>query len=200
MSNKQKISLKDPEYIIALGVTIISLCALVVSVQQTRIMKEERELMREYSRASVWPRLEFGLSKGHGEDGRINKFAFTLSNSGVGPAIITDVKVMYNGEIASDWWNLFEMQEIPDSIETYITNESFNDRIIKIGELREVLNLDNNPDLANALYYSMQGVTIDIYYESIYGEKWKYAIGENDVETIEVPDFQGLTEEEQFNS
>ncbi|MEO0789676.1 MAG: hypothetical protein AAFY36_13475, partial [Bacteroidota bacterium] len=60
-----KASFTEPQNLIAVGVTIISLCALVVSLQQTRIMQEERELIREYSRASVWPRIEFGVSKGH---------------------------------------------------------------------------------------------------------------------------------------
>lgn len=199
MERKSKINFRDPEYIIALGVTVISLCALVVSVMQTQIMKEERELMREYSRASVWPRLEFGLSKAHNDDRSIDHLALNLSNSGVGPAIITDVKVMYEGKTASDWWNLFKIQEIPDSIETYITNRNFNDRIIKIGETLEVLKLDDNPELAQAFLERMGKLSIDIYYESIYGEKWRYVIGEEE-KTIKAMEFKGLPKEEQFNN
>ncbi|MEL7006231.1 MAG: hypothetical protein AAFN93_26415 [Bacteroidota bacterium] len=200
MEEKPKIDFRNPEYIIAIGVTIISLCALVVSVMQTQIMKEERELMREYSRASVWPRLEYGFSKGYNDDRSIKHFVLKLSNSGVGPAIITDVKVMYKGKIATDWWNLFDIQEIPDSVETYISNSNFNGRIIKIGETLEILNLDNNPKLAQAFFERMDSISIDIHYKSIYDEKWKYEILKGDNKTIKVDDFQGLPTEEQFRN
>ena len=195
MSQPPKFSFKDPQNIIAIGVTLISVCALVVSLMQTRIMKEERELLREYSRASVWPRLELGSAKGHDEDdGSINQFHLELTNSGVGPAIITDVKVTYKDKVVNDWWHLFQIQEVPDSIETYITNMVFNNRIIKIGETIEILNLDNNPLLAQAFLERAKGLNIDIYYESIYKEKWKY----NGDETIKLENFEGLPDEEQF--
>ena len=125
VSQEPKSKLSDPQNIIALGVTIISLCAFIVSVYQTQIMQEERELMREYSRASVWPRLALSASKGHNsEDGRINHFELFIMNNGIGPAIITDVKVTYKDTVANDWWELFKLQGIPDSIETDITNAS----------------------------------------------------------------------------
>lgn len=166
---------------------------------QTRIMQEERELLREYSRASVWPSLELGLSKAHDkENGSITQLVFNLTNSGVGPAIITDVKVSYKGKTASDWWDLFEIQEIPDSIETYINNASFNRRIIKIGETFEVLNLNNNRPLAQAFFKRLEGLSFQIYYESIYGEVWKYELSSSNEGVDKLESFEGLPEEDQF--
>ena len=196
MNQKKNTRFKNPQNIIAIGVTIISLCALLVSLMQTGIMKEERELMREYSRASVWPRVEWSSHKSHNPDDRsIEKFVIYLSNSGVGPAIITDVKVTYNGKIANNWWDIFQYQEIPDSIETTISNRSFNGRILKIGETLEILNLNHNPPLAEAFYNRIEGLEVEIYYESIYKEKWKYDI-EN---TTKLEQFEGLKIEEQFD-
>ncbi|MEO0788675.1 MAG: hypothetical protein AAFY36_08440 [Bacteroidota bacterium] len=120
----------------------------------------------------------------------------SLTNSGVGPAIITDVKVTYNDEVAEDWWHLFELQGVPDTIETYITNSGFNGRILKIGETLKILDLSDNPNLAQFFMEHGEGISIDIYYESIYKEKWKF----NTEETIELDDFEGLPEEEQFKS
>jgi len=95
---------RDPQNIIAVGVTVISLCALIVSVFQTSLLNEERELLREYSRASVWPHLEITLGKSHDKnDESISQLSLILTNSGVGPAIITDVKVTYNDTIAKNW-------------------------------------------------------------------------------------------------
>ncbi|MEM8583987.1 MAG: hypothetical protein AAGF87_06955 [Bacteroidota bacterium] len=194
--SQQKTGFKEPQNLIAIGVTVISLCALAVSFQQTRIMQEERELIREYSRASVWPRVELGVAKGHNpEDGSINTFFLNLTNSGVGPAIITDVRIAHKDEPAEDWWHLFELQGVPDSIDTYITNAVFNGRILKIGETLTVLDLTDNTNLAQFFLENAEHLSIDIYYESIYKEKWKF----NGEETVELTDFEGLPEEEQFN-
>ena len=195
MDESKKSILKNPQNVIAIGVTIISLCALIVSVQQTRIMREEGELMREYSRTSVWPRIEMRTHKAHNpQDKSIEKLTMSLTNSGIGPAIITDVKISYKGKIVNDWWELFKYQEIPDSIETTLNNASFNNRIIKIGEVVEILNFNDNPSLAGEFYKRVEGLEIELYYESIYHEQWKYD-GEN---TVKLEHFKGLSEEEQF--
>ncbi len=191
-----KSNFKDPQTIIAIGVTIISLCALGVSLLQTHIMQEERELQREYSRASVWPRIEMRFEKGYDvNDGNLNKLVLNLTNSGVGPAIITDVKVTYEGIVVNDWWDLFEKQGIPDSIRTTINRSGFNDQVMKIGETLEILNLADNLPLAQAFLERKNGLSIVIYYESIYKEKWKYD-GE---QTVKLTSFEELPQEEQFH-
>jgi hypothetical protein len=185
----------DPQNIIAVGVTVISLCALIVSIHQTMVLKEEKELMREHSRASVWPYLEFGSEKGHDlNDNSINHFTLSISNNGVGPAIITDVRVSYNDTIAQNWWKLFNIQGIPDSIDYSISNRSFNGLVMQPGKFFEILNFDINLPLANEFYKRLEGLSIEIYYESIYGEKWKFDKGT----TTKLENFNGLPEEEQF--
>lgn len=186
---------RDPQNIIAVGVTVISLCALIVSSIQTKVLIEEQELMREFSRASVWPHLEIGSEKSQNKkDGSIIQLSLNLTNSGVGPAIITDVKVSYNDTIAKNWWNLFDIMKIPDSIEKYIGNRRFNRQVIKIGETVKILNFNDNLPLANEFYERLKGLSIEIYYESIYGEKWKTHQGK----TTKLEDFKGLPKEEQF--
>jgi len=196
MSEPKESKLKNPQNVIAIGVTIISLCALIVSVQQTQIMKEERELMREHSRKSVWPRIEWGTMKSENPiDKSVEKFAISLTNSGIGPAIITDVRITYKGTITHNWWDLFRHQEIPDTINTNISNRSFNNKIVKVGETIEILNLDHNPSLANAFYQRLKGMKIEIYYESIYEERWKY----DGQHTVKLDAPASIPDEEQFN-
>lgn len=186
----------EPQNIIAVGVTIISLCALLVSLKQTSILKEQQELMRKHSKASVWPNLEVAIGKGHNkEDRSICQFEISLNNSGIGPAIITDVKISYNDTTSKNWWHLFEIQEIPDSIEKYISNRGFNGKVLQAGENIEILNLDDNLPLANAFYERLKGVSIEIYYESIYEEKWKNCDGV----ITKLDNFEGLPDEEQFH-
>lgn len=193
-NQKLKALFKDPQTFIAIGVTIISLCALIVSLMQTTIMREERELMREHSRASVWPSLSLTRSKSHNPDNSLAAFSLILSNDGVGPAIITDVKVTYKGKEAEDWWELFDIMEIPDTINTAIGTSSFNETVVKIGESKLILNLDNNLPLAQEFYKYWDEVKMDIYYKSIYDEQWKYDLDNS----MKLEGFKGLTEEEQF--
>jgi len=188
---------RDPQNIIAVSVTIISLCALIVSVIQMNLLREERELMREHARASVWPHLEIHSGKAFDKDGSLKSLNLSLTNSGVGPAIITDVKISYNDTIAHSWWELFDILNIPDSIDTRINNHRFNKRVIKIGETIEILNLDDNLPLANAfikLSSNKKSISFEIYYKSIYNERWKFANGK----TIKLENFEGLPKEEQF--
>ena len=186
----------NPQNIIAVGVTVISLCALIVSMIQTKDLQEQRELIHEQARASVWPHIEFIFEQGHDlKDKSINHLVISLSNSGVGPAIITDVKVSYRGTIVKNWAKLFDIQEIPDSIDTHITNRGFNGMVVQTGKTVEILNLDINLPLANAFYERIEGISIEIYYESIYGEKWKF-----DGTTTKLKNFTGLPEEEQFRN
>ncbi len=100
----------------------------------------------------------------------------------------------YNDTIAKNWWNLFDIMKIPDSIEKYIGNRRFNRQVIKIGETVKILNFNDNLPLANEFYERLKGLSIEIYYESIYGEKWKTHQGK----TTKLEDFKGLPKEEQF--
>lgn len=65
--------------IVALSAVLIGICALVVSVVQVRIMREEQH-------ASVWPRLVLAQSYSQGR-----RFGVVVSNPGIGPAVVKSV-------------------------------------------------------------------------------------------------------------
>lgn len=191
----------DPQNIIAVGVTLISACALVVSIYQTRIMTEQRELMFQQAKASVWPHISMGVSKGHNHDGSIANFMLGLGNVGVGPAIIKGVRVSYKGQATEHWWDLFKQFEKPDSIETYVSNSRINDRIVRIEEEFVALNLDNNLPLAQIYYREAPNIKFEILYESIYGDKWLYTYCFDQKDTTKAVDQDFvISEEEQFKS
>ena len=104
-NNTPKSFFRNPQNIIALAVSLISICAIVVSIKQTQIMSEQRALMHKQAKASVWPRLNVGISKSHSlEDYSIDMFAVIIGNAGVGPAIITDARVTFDGRQAENIW------------------------------------------------------------------------------------------------
>ncbi|MEM6877317.1 MAG: hypothetical protein AAF544_02065, partial [Bacteroidota bacterium] len=45
--------------ITTIAVTIISLCALVVSIYQTKLLAEQQELATKAEKAQLWPNLDF---------------------------------------------------------------------------------------------------------------------------------------------
>lgn len=178
MSHDSTNPLKNPEYIIAFGIALISICALVVSIQQTRIMSEQRALMHQQAKASVWPRLILGIGKSHDIDDRsVTDYRISVSNEGVGPAIIKDVRVLYKGEPMKNWWELFQKFEPDESMQLYVTNSTISGSIIRQGDNTRILSLKNNLPLANLFYEHSEHIVFEIVYESIYGDQWKYATG-----------------------
>lgn len=193
--------IREPQNIIALGVTLISICALAVSIMQTRIMAEQRVLMYEQAKASVWPRLEIIMGKSHSaEDYQITDLKLSITNGGVGPAIITDMRVSYSDAPVKNWWYLFEKFNLPDSIPTYIGNMDINNSIIKIGGNTKFLNFSHNLQLAQFYYENRKHIKIEIWYESIYHDKWKIICFEGNCLTEEVSADFSLPSEEQFEN
>ena len=149
---------------------------MIVSIMQTKIMAEQRILMHEQAKASVWPRLEIGVSKSHNiENYSVLDFKLYLENNGVGPAIITDVRVSFDEDAVEHWWELIDNFQLPDSINTHIGNAAFNKQIVRDGELVKILDLEKNLPIAQAFYEHLEKVKIEVCYESIYGDKWCYS-------------------------
>ena len=162
----------EPQNIIAIGVTIISICALMVSIMQTRIMAEQRVLMHEQAKVSVWPRLEISRGKGHTPtDYKVTSYVLNITNAGVGPAIVTDMKISYSDRVAKNWGYVFLNFNLPDSIPTYIGNSDVNNSIVKIGQDLTFLNLDSNLELAQKYFEHENNIKIEVWYKSIYGDK-----------------------------
>lgn len=202
MENQSRNPLRNPEYIMAFGVVMISVCALVVSIRQTTIMSEQRALMHEQAKASVWPRLSLGVSKGHNvEDGSLKDYQISVTNDGVGPAIIKNVRVLYKGEPKTGWGRLFVSFDLPEGTPTYMTNSSISQTIIRQGEGVRVLSLKNNLQLAEILYANTEHLQFEIYYESIYGDQWKYSTGlngEGEITEEVLPVVEEFAKEEAF--
>jgi hypothetical protein len=66
-----KETIKEPQILIAICVVALSLCALFVSLFQAKIMNEQRDLMLNQAKVSVWPRLEININKSHILDGSV---------------------------------------------------------------------------------------------------------------------------------
>ncbi|MEQ9403753.1 MAG: hypothetical protein RIM99_09225 [Cyclobacteriaceae bacterium] len=195
--------LKNPEYLIAFGVVLISVCALVVSIRQTTIMSEQRALMHQQAKAAVWPRLAMSVGKSHSiEDNSVTDYRITVSNAGVGPAIIKYVNVSFKGQPVSNWWELFRKFEMDENIPLYITNSTISQSIIRQGDDLRILSLGDNLPLAQEFLKNSGDITFEIFYESIYGDMWKYSAGltSSDDTTESIETDLVFSQEEEFKS
>lgn len=177
MENKSfKESFKDPQMIIAICVVLVSFCALFVSLFQAKVMNEQRDLMLQQAKASVWPRIEFGVGKSQELSGKITAYRLAMSNKGVGPALITGIKITYDSKLMKTWGDIFRELELDDSVNFMSSNSAFNDIVLQTGATTEILDLSNNIPLAQAFYDNASKIKIEILYKSIYEDLWKITV------------------------
>ncbi len=85
-------NLLNIELLLGISATLLSLCALVVSVFQTGIAREQTEIARQQQHASVWPHVQVHYSQNSEE------FTWSVLNNGVGPALIKAVELRYRAK------------------------------------------------------------------------------------------------------
>lgn len=159
--------------VVALMATFVSICALAVSLYQTR-------LARQQQLAAVWPYLSIG---GHGTaNAGSQSWGIQVANKGLGPAIIDSLTVVYAGK-SQTFKTLInavyaESAQL-DSIRSlnYAINEISRKTVISAGATVELLSYDlkfsggksDNP--VSEKFLSKIGLRI--YYKSLYGERWE---------------------------
>ena len=165
---------RDPQNIIAVGVTLISVCALVVSITQTKIMLKQSDLMDVQARASVRPILTLGTERSFDPQTRqLIAYRLVVTNSGVGLASVEAVTFEYEGEFFDGWGMLFDQFDLPDSIPTYVDQITFNRSIVQAGQRIPILDLSNNLELACAVYRQIGAAKVRFIYSSIYGDRFE---------------------------
>jgi hypothetical protein len=150
----------------ALIATFVGVCALCVS-GYTAYMQ------RQQVRATVWPILEFDSSN----DPNIH---WSLSNKGVGPAIIRHVIVKVDGEPLTDWVHVFEKLTGPG--QPHYSESDMSGRVLSAGESMTVFTPwgpDSKPiayDRSNPVYEQMNKDRVrleaEICYCSTLGDCW----------------------------
>ena len=134
-------------------------------------------MQRQQVRAAVWPILQFDSSNG--------PIRLTLSNKGVGPAIVKHVIVRVDEQPVRNWKEALEKLLGPG---THLFAESdINLHVLSAGESTDVLtphDSENNPlafDKSNPLWVSMNKerlrVSVEICYSSTLGECWSLRAG-----------------------
>jgi hypothetical protein len=135
-------------------------------------------MQRQQVRAAVWPILEFDSSNGP-------NIHFTVSNKGVGPAIIRHVIVNVDGHPVKDWNEVLDKLLGPGKYR--YTESNITGHVFAAGESMDVFtpqDPEGNPisfDKSNPLWVKMnkdrERVEVEICYCSTLGECWTLRSG-----------------------
>ncbi|MEO0732135.1 MAG: hypothetical protein AAFZ52_04835 [Bacteroidota bacterium] len=167
----------DANVVIAIALAIISLCALIVSIYQTKILVAQQELAVKAEKAQLWPRVEANFG-GFFMQGQYTRVYFTLENVGTGPAIIEDFSLRYQGQDCISWIDLYHRmvgEEKPLGDVTFV-NLFPTDAVLQAGEELTIFRIEPNaPDtLLPVLQQFGQEGLIDVAfcYRSVFGDRW----------------------------
>lgn len=168
----------------------IAISAMVVSVGTLVALSYQALLMRDAERASKLPYLYFSLAS-NAQQGTL----ILLSNTGIGPAIVDDVQIHYQGrDIASDPYDFFIGLSDENRKNGAGVDKVQKGRLIPAGTTVQMLQFQAGPrgeqpmtasmlklfDFADvpAEWYSpfaradLKHGVIEVKYSSVYGEHW----------------------------
>jgi len=155
----QKKQLIKPEMLFATFAILISMSTLFVYIYQSNLMKQQQKM-------SVWPYLNYGPSWGQ------DYFIVDLINKGIGPAIIENVTITYDGKEIEGIESIMKL--VPDSIRgSYSFSSLPPGLVIMAGEALTLLNVTE----PRAVAYIMENILTDklymaVCYSSVYGDTW----------------------------
>ena len=179
----------DHSLIATLTLAVISLCALVVSIYQTRVLSGQQQVMEaqqtimiETAKAQLWPNLAMGL---HVEQsyGRVTSLTLNLSNLGTGPAILEDIRVFYDGEAMRDFDHLWQTIGRPDTMRVSLGWSTISNRTIQPGEEIAFLRFNESIGLANLFMEAVndgRSPTFYLCYRSVFGDHFQLEVKYDD--------------------
>jgi hypothetical protein len=169
----------------------LAISAMVVSIGTLAALSYQALLMRDAEHASKLPYLYISLSSNDQQG-----VSIVLSNSGIGPAIVDDVRIHYQGrDVAADPYDFFlglndENKNISSGVDKVQRG-----RLIPAGTSIQMLQFPPAPGAAQKMlpemlklfeiaevpraWYShfkpaeLQHGVIEIVYASVYGERWR---------------------------
>ena len=155
---KRKINV---ELLLGLSAVFLSASALIVSIVQTTIFKEQQY-------ASVWPYLQSTLSF------RSGFYDYVLENKGVGPAIIKRFEYVYQGSSYGDTRAVFSAM-FGENMRGVGFSGTGKDYVFKSEEAISLLSLDLPDSVIRQISnrWESDAINLKITYADVYGNCWQ---------------------------
>jgi len=166
---------KDPEMITALSAVLLGVVALVIGAYQAKVSSDQRA-------ASVWPYLSVSRFSLEGQE-----YGFTLTNKGVGPALIKSMEVTVNGKNVPGWSSAFRAM-LNEKIDIPSIYSSTNKAVVAVQEKIKMVDLKNK-EIIKKVQSTEDNIEIKICYCSIFKDCWLTGRG---IETVDVKSCNGV--------
>lgn len=169
MGKQQQQRRLDSNTIISIAATIVSVCALFLSVYQTVLSRQQQS-------AAVWPKLV--VRNAYFSDGDF--YRLNIRNVGIGPAIIKDVSIAQAGKSYRDLNDYINYVITPSAIQDSTFSLDYSELdvedVIPQGERRQLI--DVKGEKATRLFLEKRRqFSLIVTYTSIYGEEWSVQYG-----------------------
>ena len=178
---KEKRSLREKigghmEIFVSVAALVTAVAAVVITLEQTKVMREEAELERNNARISVLPSV--WVSTYIGDNDGEAYYKVVLTNKGLGPAVIENFEVTYQGQPVYNWDELArEMAAVVGSDKSFEGNVLRSSRspvspgiMLEAGGVSYPLQVDHtsDPDGIRVLLRGSQEMGITLCYCSLY--------------------------------
>jgi hypothetical protein len=169
------------EMFVSLAALITAVAAVVITLEQTKVMREEAELERKNARISVMPSVWLSTYIDDAQEG--GYFNVVLTNKGLGPAVIERFDVWYKDQPVGNWDDLIrQMAAHVGSEKTFEDDVLRSNRspvspglMLEAGGVSEPLRVAGNtaPDGIKLLLRASSEMSINVCYCSLYGDCFK---------------------------
>lgn len=157
--------------IASLIAVIVSVSALMVSIYEAQIMREQQSVMVSQQKTSVWPYVKGNTLLSFDS---ISTVKIILENKGIGPALIDQIRLSVNGNPAFDYTDLNEkLESVFKDNKFYLSLVSLSDHVLSPGEILEVMTIRFPSFKDDYLVVSEMEIGYDLCYCSVYDECWK---------------------------
>jgi hypothetical protein len=179
-----------PEMLVGVSAVFIGVCALVVSLYETQLMREEQ-------RASVLPILEMGRSHyTRKESPEKWRLSLHVENVGIGPAVIRDFRVTVDGKPHPTWRSAIEAL-IGEDVTISYGQSTINGRTMPAERTIKMFDL-SNAEIAADIVREFERFNYEACFCSVFGDCWKtdfWGNIESDAPVLECsPDDDSFTE------
>ena len=166
------------EVFVSAAALITAVAAVVITLEQTKVMQEEAELERKNARISVMPSV--WLSTYIGQDDDEGYFKVVLTNKGLGPAVIERFDVAYKGQAVGNWDELARLMAANIGSEKSFEGSTLGSGrspvtpglMLEAGGPTEPLRVFNStdPDGIKLLMRGLPDTDVSVCYCSLYGD------------------------------
>jgi hypothetical protein len=174
--------------IIAICALLISCLAVATSVYQTWVFRDQTRVIHDQYAATIWPYININdttNTNGSGSAAKVSLVGISLTNNGLGPALIRDAQLFVDNRPVSKWNDLRDLfQRAEDRIGGKITHAQMASidasTTIRPGDVHEVFQVALAPAVPMERFLTHH-VRIDLCYCSLNGQCWtlRYKITQN---------------------